>query len=144
MTIDQMQTEIEMVEEPVQPGFLGGLVRRAKRYAYARIGAVAVTAEKASEFRQEKVEKGIDQLAERGHEVKERRVKSVAEMAETTKGLAVVATQQVGQFAKGTAGAVTTNARQRMGIASSADVEAVTVRLDELNQQLDEVVAPSA
>ena len=144
MTIDQMQTEIEMVEEQEQPGFLGRLVRRAKRYAYAGIGVVAVTAEKASEFRHEKVEKGIDQLAERGHEVKERRVKSAGEMAEMTKGMAVGATQQVGQLAKGTAGAVTTKARQRMGIASAADVDAVTGRLDELNQQLDEVIAPSA
>lgn len=141
MTFDEVQVDALTAPED-SPGFLGRLVRRAGRYAYAGIGVVVVTAERVSEFRHERIEKGIDRLAERGKTVTEQSVQSAGEMAHATKGLAVVAVQQAAQAARGSVGGVTALARERLGVASAADVDVVTVQLDELERQLDEAAAP--
>lgn len=143
MTIEETLAETGMAADE-QPGFLGKLMRKAKRYAYAGVGVVAVTAEKASEFRHETVEKGIDRLAERGHEVTERSVENAGAAVAMTKSVAIGAAGQAAHLARGTVDGVSTVARERLGIASASDVQVITAQLDELNQQLDQAGIPAA
>jgi len=141
MLTDQLQAEIEAAPEQ-SPGFLGGLVRRAKRYAYAGLGAAVVTVEKASAFRHERVEKSVDRLAERGRESTWQGVHSAEATAQMARGLALGTAQQAVQLARGGAGRLIRTARGRLGIASAADVELITAQLDKLDRQLDQAGAP--
>jgi hypothetical protein len=137
--MEQDYTELMLVEEqPVR--LVGRPARAVKRYAYAAVGAVALTLESASRFRHEIVERGIDQLAERGRAARDRRVQEVGEVAQMTRGMAAGLGQQVTATAGAAVGGVAGKARNLIGIASADDVDTVARRIDELNERLDTVV----
>jgi len=136
MSIDEWQSELERLEAEQSRGLIGRLARLPRRYFYAGVGALSLAAEKASEFRYEKVERNIDRLAERGHAVKERRLQDVGDTVETGRGLAVGLVQQTaGKALAPFAGA----ARERLGIAGAAELDAVARQLDELDQRLETI-----
>lgn len=138
MSIDEWQSELERLEAEQSRG-LGRLTRLPRRYFYAGVGALSLAAEKASEFRHEKVERNIDRLAERGRAVKERRLQDVGDTVEMGRGLAVGLAQQTAGKAlapfAGAAGA----ARERLGIAGADELDAVARQLDELDQRLETI-----
>lgn len=141
MTTDTTQEQIEDLEQERRSLF--GRVRGAtRRYLNAGIGVVSVGFEKASDFRHETVEKGIDRLAERGQEVRARRLGGLNEAAEASRGMATGLTSQATEMAGSTLDSVAKAARERLHVASSADIEAVAKQVDELNERIDEIIQP--
>lgn len=141
MTFEQTDM-FDMDEEP-PTRLLGRLVAGARRYVYAGVGAVAESVDKVGEIRHEKIEKGIDRLAERGEREKATRLQGLSDGFNMTRGMAVTMGRQARSAAGTAVGSMTGIARERIGIAGSADVERVTQQLDELNEKIDRVVTPS-
>lgn len=136
------QTEMFEISEEPSPRLMGRLYSAARRYVYAGVGALAVTAEKAGEFRHEKIEKGIDRLAERGEREKASRLKGFNDGVQMTRDMAAGMGKQMVNVAGTTAGSMSGIVRDRIGIADSADVERVTQQIDELNTRLESAMMP--
>jgi hypothetical protein len=122
----------------------GRVAGATRRYFYAGVGVVSVGLQKASDFRHETVEKGIDRLAERGLEVKDRRWGQVNETTEATRGVAVGVTKSVAGMTGATIDSVAKAARERLNLASSDDIDSVARQLDDLTRQIETIEQPPA
>ncbi|WP_374687281.1 phasin family protein [Promineifilum sp.] len=137
--MDEWQAELERLEAEQSRGVIARLARLPRRYFYAGIGALSLAAEKIEEFRYEKVERNIDRLEERGHSLKERRLQDLSDTVEMGRDLAMgLAQQSVGKALAPFAGVAST-ARERLGIAGAAELDAVARQLDELDQRLETI-----
>jgi hypothetical protein len=143
MTIENIHEQSDEMENQGRSLF-GWATGTARRYLNAGVGAVSVGLEKASDFRHEKIEKGIDRLAERGQEVRARRFGSLNEAADTSRGMAVGLTAQATEVAGSTLESMAKATRERLRIASSDDIEAVSKQIDDLNQHINELVQPAS
>ncbi len=139
MSMDEWQAELERLEAEQSRGLIGRLARLPRRYFYAGVGALSLAAEKAEEFRYEKVERNIDRLEERGHTVKDRRLQDLGDTVEMTRGMTVGAVQQAAGVAGGKLVTGVNKVLNLFGIASTTDVDAVALQLDELNERLNDI-----